>query len=394
MKVQKLRQYLGSHWKSLALYGGLFAVVSAALVWRLSSLVPGYSADEAASYQASLSPKELLDQPLNAPFYLLVKALSYAFPHTLTVTRLAAVLIGFGTLVLFAVVLRHWHERRTAVIGTLMFGLSAWFLHTARFGAPEVMLFGIFALAASGYWLKRTESKLALIVSFVLSGLLLYVPGMVWFIALGVIWQWKVIDRIFKKHLVTITLAGLAFLAALAPLGWALYKNHLLIKPWLGLPLDWPTPLQMGQNLLEVPFHLFVHGGANPATWLGTAPILDVFSLAAFVLGAYLYLRHVRLVRTSLLIAIFVLMAGLMALGSSVTFTVIIPFIYLVIAAGASYLLEQWFRVFPRNPIARVIGVTMLGLAIGLAIMFHLTHYFAGWPHAQATHDVYSLRNL
>jgi len=365
--------------------------LAASLVWRIGSLVPTYNTNEAASFLMSRSLEGLFNMPLNAPFYLVVKALSFVFPNDLVATRLAAVVFGFGTLILFALLLRQWHGRRTAVIGTLLFGLSAWFLHTARFGAPEVLYFGIFALAACGFWLRQTGSRLALITSLALTALMLYVPGMVWFIVLGVIWRWKVIDRAFKKHLATVSATTLLFLGALVPLALALYKTPALIKPWVGLPADWPTPVEMGRNLLEVPYHLLVRGEATPATWLGTAPILDVFSLVMFIVGGYLYLRHGKLARTPLFLGIAVVMAALMTIGSPISFTVIIPFMYLLVAAGTSHVLGEWFKVFPRNPIARTIGTGVMYIVIGLACVYQLTHYFAGWPHAQATHDAYGI---
>lgn len=393
MKAPKVWQRLGLHWKPLALYGGLFALLAGLLIWQLNTLTPGYSANEAATYQAAKQGiKSILETPFNLPFTLLVKALSHIFPDTLLVTRLAAVMVGFATLVLFALILHRWHDRRTTIIGTLLFGTSAWFLHTARFGAPEAMLFGVFALVVCGYWLKRTGSNQALVAGFALAAGLLYTPGMIWFIVLGVVWQWKVIDRIFRQHLVTVMASGLAFLAALIPLGWFLYKNHSSIKPWLGLPAEWPNPIEFARNIIEVPFHLFIRNQADPETWLGTAQILDIFSLSMFALGTYLYLRYGKLVRTQLFIAIAIVMTLLIGIGShSATFTIIIPFVYLIVAAGAAYLIEQWFKVFPRNPIARAIGVTVMSIAVGLACMYQFTHYFIGWPVAQATHDTYSV---
>lgn len=387
-----LQTFLLRHWQPIVLYGAVFAVVIAALAWQLGSLTPGYSTTEAAAYQASLSLKSILDNPLNAPFLLATKAASFILPDTLLIVRAVAAGFGLATLVLFATLLRVWHDRETALVGTLLFGLSAWFLHTSRLGSPEVLLFGVFALAVVGYWLKRTESWFALVVCMLATALLLYVPGMVWFIGVGIIWQWKVIDRIFKKHLLAVTLAGIAMLGLLVPLVLALYKHHVLIKPWLALPHNWPNPIEMVGNLLEVPVHLLIGNQPNAVTWLGNAPILDVFSLAMFVLGAYLYLRNFKLIRTSLFIGIFIVMAALMMVGSPITFSVIIPFMYLVVAAGVAYLIGQWFKVFPRNPIARASGRIVLYAVIGLVITYHLTHYFVGWPGAQATHDVFFLQ--
>lgn len=392
MSVQQLRAQITKPWHSLALYGGLLGVLAAGLVWKLQTLVPGYTEAEAQTLQASLDLGYLFDNPFNAPFLLITKALSYALANDLFATRVTAALFGSLTLVVFAVVLRRWHDTRTAVLGTLLFGLSAWFLHTARLGTPDVLFFGLFIVVACGYWAKQTGYWLALLSCFLATAALLYVPGMIWFVLLGIIWQWKTIDRLFKKHLATVTLAGIAVLAAVAPLVWALYRNTSLIKPFLALPAEWPAPLEIARNLLKVPFHFFVRNEANPAIWLGTAPIFDIFSLTMFVLGGYLYLRHFRLARTPLFIAIGALTLGLMAVGSSITFSVFIPFAYLVIAAGVAHLFNQWFMVFPRNPIARGIGWVLISILVALVCGYHLTHYFVGWPHATATHEVYTIQ--
>lgn len=373
-------------------YAGLFALLGGALYWQLGTLLPGYSQSEAATYQASLSLKKLLDNPLNAPFVVAVKAVNYVVRDGFLATRLTAVGCGLVVLAAFAALLRQWHDNTTAIIGTLLFGMSAWFLHTARLGAPEVLLFGVFLLVAAGFWLKRTNHWLALAVCFALAAGLLYVPGMIWFVLFGIIWQWRTIDAIFKKHLAVISLASVGLLAALAPLGWALYKHHELIKPWLGLPASWPSPAEMLSNLLHVPYNLFIRGSANPETWLGTAPILDVFSLSMFALGVYLYLRYGKLLRTRLFISIGAVMAALMTLGGPITYTVVMPFVYLVVAGGVSYLMGQWFKVFPRNPIARGIGWTAIGLVVALACSFHLVHYFQGWPHVTATHETFFIQ--
>ncbi|HET8670047.1 MAG TPA: hypothetical protein VFM05_05305, partial [Candidatus Saccharimonadales bacterium] len=328
----------------------------------------------------------------NAPYYVVVRALSYILQENYLVTRLASVLLGLGVLIIFALLLRNWHDRKTTIIGTLLFGLSAWFLHTTRLGTPDVLWFVVFALLACSFWLKRTNSWAALMAIFLLTAAALYIPGMIWFVGIGIIWQWKVIDAIFKKHLLAVTLAGFLFLVSLIPLVGAMYKDQSLIKSWLGIPQDFPNLLEMIQNLLKAPFHLFVRGENNPTVWLGITPVLDIFALAMLVLGGYLYLTHVRLARTPLFLGIVLVTFGLMALGSPISYTVIIPILYLVIAAGVSYFLNQWFRVFPRNPIARGIGWGLISIVVALAVGYHVTHYFVGWPQASATHEVFTLQ--
>ncbi|HEU4914258.1 MAG TPA: hypothetical protein VFT16_02520 [Candidatus Saccharimonadales bacterium] len=391
MSVQALREYFSGNWRRCIACFALVVIIGWALLWQINSLVPGYSAAEVATYNNSLSFKAILDNPLNAPFLLAVKALLFIHPDSYLAVRLVSVAIGTVTLVVFALLLRHWHSTRTAVIGTFLFGLSAWFLHAARLGTPDVLLFGVFVLAACGFWLKQANSNLALLACFIGSATLLYVPGMIWFITLGILWQWKAIDRVFKRHLLAVTGGGLLFLAALAPLGWAFYKNTALIRPYLGLPDAWPTPVMMIKNLFLAPFHLFVRNEPDAATWLGSAPIFEVFTLAMFVLGMVLYLSKWRLARTPIFLFIFMFAWAMFAIGSPViTFTVVIPFVYIIAAGGVSHVLGEWFKIFPRNPIARGVGWGLLGFVVALACFYQLTHYFIGWPQASATHEVFT----
>jgi len=397
MNVQRLRDYIQPRWKILAAYAVVVALLGFALGWQLGSLPGGYSSAEVNVYQSSLQffhPKMFLENPLNAPFMVGVRALQYVFPHHLIVVRLVSVFIGVVALAAFTLLLRSWQGKRTAIFGALLFGFSAWFLHTARLGTPDVLLFGVGILFAAGYWLKTTMSWLALLACVLSSLTLLYVPGMVWFVALGVLWQWKVIDRAFKKHLIITSAAGVLFLAVLAPLAWALYKHHALLITWAGLPSQWPTLIEIAKNVVAVPFHLFVHNEVDPMTWLGTSAIFDVCSLVLFILGGYDYLRRIKLIRTPLFISAIVLAIALIAVGGNVTFTVIIPLLYVVIAGGASRLIEQWFAVFPRNPIARSIGWASVSVLVGLACAYQLTHYFVGWPQASATRDTFTVKKL
>jgi 4-amino-4-deoxy-L-arabinose transferase-like glycosyltransferase len=391
MSVEKVREYLVANWRQVITGFLLVLGVLGALIWQLNSLVPGYSPEEVATYNNSLSLRAILDNPLNAPFLVAVRGLLFIHPDSYLAVRIVSVAAGLITLIVFALLLRHWHSTRTAVIGTFLFGLSAWFLHTARLGTPDVLLFGVFVLAACGFWLKQTNSWLALFACFLGTAALLYVPGMIWFVALGLVWQWKSIDRVFKRHLGVVSAGTVLLLGALAPLGWALYKHTDLIRPYLGLPESWPTPWTMIRNAAEAPFHLFVRNAPDPATWLGTAPIMDVFTLAMFALGAFLYLRKWRLARTPIFLFIFLFTWGMMIIGSpAITFTVVIPFVYITIAGGASYMLQQWFSVFPRNPIARSIGWGLISIVVALSCGYQLTHYFIGWPQTTATHSTFT----
>ncbi|HLZ14861.1 MAG TPA: hypothetical protein VKQ34_02605 [Candidatus Saccharimonadales bacterium] len=384
---------LFSNWRPLAAIGGAL-VAGGALLWvRLAGPTGGYSANELATLQQSHSFLYIFHHPVNAPFTLAVRLLQFApGHHQLLAVRFAATLFGIACLAAFFLLVRTWHGLRTALFGTALFAASPWFLHTARLGTPEVLLFGVFILTSCGVWLKRTANPLVLLLCFVLATALLYVPGMVWIILAGVLWQWENIDRVFKKQLWAVSLGGLVFLAALVPLGLGIYHSPALAKTMAGLPAaGWPQVWGVLHNLASVPLAIVVHAPFNPEHWLGRLGLFDAFTLAMLGLGGYLYARHFGLLRTKLFVVILCIGTVLIGLGNSVTLTVLVPFLYILVAAGTGFLLDRWFVVFPRNMIAQSIGIGMVSIAVVASIVYGLMHYFTAWPGSPDTKAVFTV---
>lgn len=393
MRFERLRNFVADKWQPAILYGGMFAALGGLLFFRLGTLLPGYSASEVQMYHASNGFRYILEHPIDAPFTVATHLMTLISQHSYLLTRLTAVLFGLVTLLAFWWLLQHWYDRRVAFFGTVLFGSSAWFLHTARFGAPDVLMFLVVILIACGVWLKKSSNPIALFLCFSLSAALLYIPGMVWVVALGVVWQWKTIDRIFRSHLWLVTLGGLLLASALAPLGLALYRTTEIWKTLVGLPATgWPQIGEMLSNLYQIPMAFFFrYVDATPETWLGNLAILDIFSIAMLFLGSYVFIRHASLQRVKLVGWAILAGIALVSLGGGVSLSVLVPFIYVLMAAGVGLLFNRWFEVFPRNPIAHVLGLVLVSLAVLTACSYQLRHYFVAWPRNRETSSVYTV---
>lgn len=387
-----IRNFVKQHWIVLICIVAVFAVISAGLLFRLGSLLPGFSVNEVATYHASTSLKEIWQNPINAPYHTLVHALQMALPNNLITVRMASVFVGWLTVVIFFLLVHRWHGLRTAIFGTLLFGTSSWFLHVSRLGSPDVVLFGLFSIVACGVWLREHKASGAVILGLLISGLLLYTPGMVWFLGIGLLWQWGSIDRAFKHNKGSLTLGTVLFLGILAPLLWQFYKHPGRISEWLCLPDSWAHPLHLLHNIIDVPFAVFFRSDvANPETWLGQLPLLTIFGSIMFLLGAYVYARHAKLARVRLFALLAIL--GSIVIGLSdgkISLTVLVPFVFIVASAGVGYLVEIWYAVFPRNPIAKVLGAIIVSAAIGMACIYNIRSYFVAWPQASATRELFT----
>lgn len=393
MRFKGLRNFVADKWQPVLLYGGMFGVLGGLLFFRISTLLPGYSASEAQTYAASHGFRHIFEHPINAPFTLTTHLLTFVSQHSFLLTRLTAVAFGLATLLAFWWVLQHWYDRRVAFFGTVLFGSSAWFLHTARFGTPDVLMFLVIMLIACGVWLKKSSNPIALFLCFGLSIALLYVPGMIWVVALGVIWQWRTIDRIFRKQLWLVTLGGLLLASALVPLALAIYKTPELWKTLIGLPASgWPQVGEVLSNLYQIPMAFFFrYVDASPETWLGNLAILDIFSIAMLFLGGYVFVKHANLQRVKLVAWALLGGIALISLGGGVSLSLIVPFVYILVAVGIGFLFSRWYQVFPRNPIAHVLALVLVSLAVLTACSYQLRHYFVAWPRNKETRSVYTI---
>lgn len=389
-KKSRLKAFAKRHWQPLSMFGAVFLAVAAALVWRLGSLVPGYSANEVQAYQQSLSLSAIWNNPLDAPYHILTYLFMHIVPNNLLAVRLSSITIAWLSVVIFCILLYRWYGTRAALIGTLLFGTSSWLLHVGRLGTPQVCFLAIIALVACGVWIREQKGGLAVIIGLLLATVLLYTPGMVWFIVVGLLWQWRHIDTAFKKHLGSVSLGGLVFLTGIAPLVWHLYKSPELIKTWLALPAQWQSIEQYLRNFAEVPLAIFLRGQQNPELWLGRLPLLSIFGIVCFILGMYIFWKYFKLARVKLCITLGFLGSIIIALSDGgVPLTVLAPFIYIVVTLGASYIIDLWLHVFPRNPIARQLGIGMFSAVLLITVTYNLRSYFVAWPQATVTRNVF-----
>ncbi|HXR49519.1 MAG TPA: hypothetical protein VN778_00625 [Verrucomicrobiae bacterium] len=384
--------------------GWLLALITAAvcilllLINRLGSLTGGVSAGEVHAATAPVGWHGIYHNPFYLPLKLARSVAFFLFSaHGQTITRLPNVLFGIMTIAAFIILVKLWHSTRTAVLASFLFVTSAWVLHASRLASFDVIyLWALPILLLSNVLINRSPDRgLSWYFGLLTMGMLLYVPGMVWLILVNIFFlrhelaeAWA--EFSYKQHILFI-LASLIWLPLL--IVNLLRPSQLLV--WLGLPTHWPTLKLLLKQFIGVPVHLFIRGPQQPDLWLGRAPILDIFTLVACILGIYFYLRHLKANRTRLLACFAIIGWLLVTIGGPVTFSLLVPLLYLAAATGIAYLLHEWLRVFPLNPLARGLGVTLVTLAVGLACIYNLRAYFVAWPHDQATRAtfIYHLRH-
>jgi len=387
--MKAIRAFWGKHWRSVTVVSGIILVVGWLLLFRLGSLTGNLSSSELQRQAFDSSWHHLATNPLFAPYTVLQWLYLTLFGHGVLVTRLASVTFGVLSLVAFTYILRRWYGVRTAAFGSVVFVFSTWLLHAGRLGTVDaVYLWAILALLATHIaWERREQSPVAAFLSLALLAVLLYVPGMVWLelLLLGIaprhlVAGWQSLKAWWLRALLVLMLAIIV-----APLVAACIAQPSLAQLWLGLPTSYGTPAAMLHRLLNSLSYFIWKGPANPAAWLDHLPVLNAFGVIMAVAGVLFYGKHFAAPRTRLLLGMFIVGAIFFALGGPVSFGILVPIVYLVVAGGIGFVLHEWLRVFPHNPLARGIGFGLIGLAIILSCAYNLRAYFVAWPHNSQT---------
>ncbi|HET7060504.1 MAG TPA: hypothetical protein VFH99_04335 [Candidatus Saccharimonadales bacterium] len=394
--MKRTRSYLAAHRPYIVLAVAALALIGWLMLYRLGSLVSGLSAGEHTAATMAVGWHGIYHDTFYLPLKVVRSVVFYLFPgHGLTLTRLPNTLFGALTIGSFAWLVWLWHGRRTALIASLLFATSAWVLHVSRLASFDVLyLWTLPALLLMGALLQRRPNRYyAVYGNVLLWGLLLYIPGLVWLVAVSIYFQrktivkgWRYFSRWWQRCLYL--LAGIIWL----PLLVNNLRHTGALRLWLGLPSHLAGPLTLLKHFIGVFVHLFIRGPQYPQLWLGRAPILDIFTLAMCLIGLYFYVQHRRASRSRLLASLFLVGAVLIALGGPVSLSLLVPLLYIVAATGITYLLQQWLQVFPANPLARSLGLGLVAVAVVLACTYNLRAYFIAWPHNTVTKTVFRYR--
>lgn len=390
-----MRIRLGNVWDLVWQNGPGYLVIGLTIVtalwWRLGTLLGGFSQLELVARANASSLANLANNPLFLPH----KAIQYVFIYLghsgAFWMRSASALWAVVILALFYQVMLHWYTRRVALFGSFLLLTSAWFLHFARLGTPEVMYGLSIGLVWAGLRLRsvRTPRIRSTLASLVIILSCLYVPGMIWLLLITAIWQRRLIWRELSSLPVKLRIIGtLVGIIAVLPLLRGFMLHPALALDWLMVPHHW-TPGLLWSNLWHIPVWLALRGPLLPARWLGRLPLLDIFSLVMLGLGGFVLASYRKLDRVQILVFIAIVAFGLTVLGGWPALFLATPVIFLIIASGIALLLQQWFTVFPRNTVARMTGVLVICLLVGLSGYYNLRHYFIAWPRSDQTRAIF-----
>ncbi|MDX1765620.1 MAG: glycosyltransferase family 39 protein [Candidatus Saccharimonadales bacterium] len=383
MKRSLFQQLILYEYRYFIGYLVLIGVALYSMFWRLGTLVPGLNQEEVIQASLSTDMSSFIDAPLD-PLFRLLQWLSYTVaPDPLIAARLPGALLGLLTIYLMYKVVTLKFSARIGIVTSIIFGMSSWLLSYARFSHPSIStVFLITALIYVSYKVFESRNLRRLLLLSLVVAVGLYHRYFVYFLLLGVVVSWPVLKEL--RHKIpkrTQRIAVVAMVLLVSPLVVAIVRDPEILRTLLNLPQTMPGLGEIWSNAQDSISHIFWQSQAYPALYLGDLPMLDIFSAAMVALGLYHLDHEISRTLSRYILSGFVLGLLILTLNPDpFAFAIMIPFVYVLLAAGYIMLVGQWNEIFPKNPIARMAAFLPLTILVISVLLYHHERYFRAWP--------------
>lgn len=391
MKRSLIQQFLLYRYRYILGYALYSLLLVALLTISIGTIPRGLSEPEMASaaQSATSSINGLLFQSaLDAPYKLLQKLSLWAFEITPVAIKLPSILLALLSGVALALMLRRWFRINVAVLSGILIATSTPFLVMGRTGTSAIMAIfwlSIILLAATKMLHGKRHQYFWKLLCFIAAALSLYTPLMTYpLLALLIAGMLHPHVRYMLRKVSPLKFAGTIALCAilLAPLIWSVIQTPSIGLQLLGVPNEIPSWGQILANIQQVALAFF--GFTTVTTNTLVYPLFSAASLAIIVLGLLRTVVDGFSARSYLIIIWLVLVSPIVILNPETIMVYFMP-IVLLIAIGIETLIREWYRLFPKNPYARVAALIPLTILLVSISASNISRYFYGYLYAPDT---------
>ncbi len=335
---------------------------------------------------------------VGAPFLAPAIAINSLIENAPLSARVVSGLFIFATVILFYRLIKAWFNQRMAIIAAALLATNSLMLNTAR--QATLWAATVFITVAVFYclnlFLRSKDNRFWAFLAFVVSiAIAAYIPYGIWIIAIATaglfIYGKKKLRKISKKQLIT---AGAAYIVILLPLLISLMGAPGQLKELLGINGGFIGLKNFAFNMAYQLSGIYIYAKENPIAWVGNLPLLDIFTAALSLLGIFYFIRRFRHRRSILIFSSFGILFFTVALSFNYLNhqSIFLPILYIFFIAGLIELMKRWLTIFPRNPLMRTLGISLVVTAVAFSVFFQMERYFVAWSNSPTTRSVYMIK--
>ncbi len=327
----------------------------------------------------------------NLPFYAIQRVSLEIFGPSIFAFKLPALICAFFAGLGAVLLLRRWFRPNIAVLATVIMITTGQFLYVAQSGVASItyILWSVWLLlAATMITTSLRHKRFWKLLFFTVMPLSLYTPLSIYLVlaifSAGILHPHVryVLKKMPRPHLIILTIYSLIIAA---PLGYLVARNPSLGLQMLGAPETWPPDIWRNSKILVQQYLNFF----SPQSGVLMTPVLGLGSIALILIGVWQLFRVRYTARSYTLTAWMVLLFPVLVINPIFTSVTFVPLL-LLLASGMSYLLREWYDMFPRNPYARIVGVVPLTILVLGLVVTGMGRYFDGYRHDPETASSFS----
>lgn len=379
-------------WRYSLGYIGIAVIFIALLVLAGLFIPGGISSQEMSSVVSSdiISVKNFTpEMVINLPYYLLQKSGFYFFGVSNFTIKLPTIIFASFSAFGMILLLKTWFKQNVTVLTALVAMTTGPFLLAAQAGTPGILyiFWPIWLLLAASMISRRANPRLFWkILFFVVIALSLYTPLSIYVLlalASSIILHPHL--RHIVRNLSKLKVAGAILIALilLIPMFYGLYQQPSSALNLLGIPSSFPVLANLEQ--LAHQYLDFFH----PTNGIIMTPVYELAAILLVILGGYRIATTKHTARSYVLVAWLILLIPVLIISPGLVNVTFVPFL-LLMGYGIDFLIKSWYRLFPKNPYARVAGLIPLVIFISSLTLSGIDRFVYGYLYNPSAGAAYS----
>ena len=340
-----------------------------------------------ASEVFNLPPEQLIYLP-----YRLLQSVSLdIFGVSVISVKLPSIILGFASAIGLLYLLNLWYKKNVAIIAAIIAVTTSQFLlasQAGQAGVSYIFLTVMVLIAASMIARQSTYARIWALIGFGLAAISLYMPLNIYMLLaliLTAIVHPHARYLVFQKSSKPIIGIGLVISLIIAlPLILGIIHDPSILRTLFGIPESFNDILD-NASMLVGNYGNF----ANPTSSSIITPVYGLGLVGLIFVGFYRLFTAKYTARSYLISFWLAALIPLVVLNPEFVSITFVP-VMLLVALGVDYLISSWYKLFPKNPYARVFGLVPLGvLMIGL-VLSSVDRYAYGLHYDSAVYASYN----
>lgn len=326
---------------------------------------------------------------VDVPYYLLQKASIYLFGVSAFSIKLPSIFLGVVAAIALLFLLKTWFKQNVAILTALLGVTAGPFLLAALSGTPSILyiLWPTLILLSASLLTHQTRFRLvwktALFISIAAS---LYTPLSIYIlfplIAVCLLHPHirYTLNNFRKSHLTVALVTGGIILA---PLAYCIIKDPSVAATLLGIPAH----LDIVDNLIQLKRQYL--GFIHPTYSSVMTPVYSLPLVLLALAGVYRIFTAKHTAKSYILVGWLALLLPIVVISPRLISVTFVP-VLLLVGYGIQLVIRSWYRLFPKNPYARVAGLIPIVVLIGGLGLSGLDRFEYGYLYARTPDRVAS----